>query len=145
MVRYVFRKGSQPVQSPLRNMWMPLKTARYRGIAPICLRLRVRKVATEAPFQRPVSEGLFFGVSFFCLVYRLPRGDGCVPANRRAASMAGLQAEGQQERHLTKFASSSIRSEAALPQSDKRKAMLRSQGVASRRQLRISKHAGRAS
>jgi hypothetical protein len=40
-----------------------LKTARHRGISRIWLGLRVRKVATEAPFCH-LSPRAFFGVSF---------------------------------------------------------------------------------
>src|SRR6266702_2755515 len=50
---------SQPVWSPPANIRMPLKTPRHRGISQIWLGLRVRDLATEAPFRPPVSEATF--------------------------------------------------------------------------------------
>jgi hypothetical protein len=38
---------------------MTLKTARHRRISRIWLGLRVRNLATEAPFRPPVSEATF--------------------------------------------------------------------------------------
>jgi hypothetical protein len=42
----------------------PLKTARHRGISETSLSLRVRKVATDAPFRRLVPEAYFWRLVF---------------------------------------------------------------------------------
>jgi hypothetical protein len=57
-------RPSQLVRSQAHNIRMTLKTARHRDISRIWLDLRVRNLATEAPFRPPVSEATFWCLAF---------------------------------------------------------------------------------
>jgi hypothetical protein len=65
-------QSSHPVRSPPPDMLRPLKIARHRGISEIWLGLRVRKVATEVPIRRFVSEAIFWRLVFGAMSLAIP-------------------------------------------------------------------------
>jgi hypothetical protein len=89
-------RPSQLVRSQPPNIRMRLRTARHRDISPIWLGLRVRNLATEAPFRPPVSEA-----TFWCLVFDVVCRVEGAPHRRHPYIPTGM--EGQDESNSGNF------------------------------------------